>query len=346
MDDALGRAAADADRALAIRPKLVEARYVRVRLLSAGAKHSAMRAEVDRAVAVCAGCFRIRLAYLLDTTPRWGGTYEAMQAFAATCDPGVNVRCRALAGVPDYDRADLAWLDHRLPDAEAAVDRAIASGDCATFRLERSSIRYARQDYQGALADADAAVRLRYDAEDLAARVEALYALRRWEDAGNALLDAVRLDPTQSRVKELAPTTVQGLLYEGWRDAQRGQRDDALRLLDLAAEIAPLDGEVQRRRAQVLVGANPDIPALEAAVEKSPDDLRLHQQLDYALARQHDFDRIAKMWTEYIARHPDDGRAYMERAGTYSHMGRPDDSRADAAKACALGISEGCMRAK
>jgi Flp pilus assembly protein TadD len=72
----------------------------------------------------------------------------------------------------------------------------------------------------------------------------------------------------------------------------------------------------------------------------------LHQQLDYALSRQHDFARIAQMWTEFIARHPDEGRAYMERAGTYYNLGKQAESRADAAKACELGIAERCMRAK
>ncbi|HEY5146969.1 MAG TPA: DUF4034 domain-containing protein [Polyangiaceae bacterium] len=347
MGEALDRALADAAKALALRPKLASARLIRVRALSARGTQAAMRAEVDRAVAGCPGCFRIRLVYLLETTPRWGGTYAAMHAFAATCNPAINVRCRVLDGVVDYDRADLAWIDKRLPDAEGAIDRAIALGDCASFFVERSHIRLARKNFDGALADANAALPLRYSSDTLVAQADALYGLKRWEDAGRALLDAVRLDPTDSRVKDLTPSTVKALVYQGWSDAQAGSRDDALRLLDLAAELAPSDREVLRRREQVLLGGDhPDIPTLAASVAQNPDDLRLHQQLDYALSRQHDFARIEAMWTEYIARHPDEGRAYMERAGTYHQLGREDDARTDAAKACTLGISEGCMRAK
>ena len=128
---------------------------------------------------------------------------------------------------------------------------------------------------------------------------------------------------------------------------QRGALPDALRVLDLAAELAPSDREVLGRRAQVLLGMDaPDISALEAAVAANPDDLRLHQQLDYALSVRRDFPRIAQMWTKFITRHPEEGRAYMERSGTYHHLGRDAESRADAAKACDLGISEGCLRAR
>jgi tetratricopeptide (TPR) repeat protein len=345
MHEALDKAVADLDRAIALRPKLVAARLLRLRAITGTAPIPAMRAEVNRATKTCPGCIRIRVVYLLNTRPRWGGTYEAMHAFAAKCDPALNVRCRILDGFVDYDLATLAWEDKRLPDAEVAIDRAIALGDSASFLVERSGIRLARGNYEGALADADRALSLWFGSETLVARAEALCDLKRWELAGRALLDAVRLDPTEGRAKQIAASTVTGLLNEAWTHVHAGRRDDALRVLDLAAELAPSDSEVSLRRSQTLLGTNPDIPALEAAVDKNPDDLRMHQQLDYALSRKNDYGRIATMWTTFIAAHPDEARAYMERAGTYHHLGREDEARADAAKACDLGISEGCMRA-
>lgn len=347
MNEAFDHAWTDLTTALSLRPKLVHARLLRVRVLSARSDHRAMRAEVDRAIAVCPGCYRIRVVYLLDTTPRWGGTYDAMRAFAATCDPAVNVRCRVLPGFVDNDLADLAWIDSKMADAEGASNRAVALGDCASFLLERSNIRRIRSDFAGALEDADRALALWYDASTLVARSDALFGLKRWEPAGRALLETLRLDPTESQAKYIAPYVVKNLEYEGWNDAQAGRREEGLRLYDLAAELAPLDDDVLGRRARLLLGSdNPDIATLEAAVEKNPDDLRLHQQLDYALSAKGDFARIAAMWTEYIGRHPDDARAFMERAGTYHRLGRAAESHADAVGACELGLNEGCMRAK
>ena len=112
-----------------------------------------------------------------------------------------------------------------------------------------------------------------------------------------------------------------------------------------------------RRRAWVVEGRAPgptgapgekapDLAELEQARKRSPDDLRAHQQLDYNLARQGRFAEVVEMWNGYIARHPSDGRAYLERGGAYFHLRKIAEAKADAAKACELGISEGCMHAK
>jgi tetratricopeptide (TPR) repeat protein len=345
MRDTFSLAWSDLEKALALRPKLVHARLLRVRVLTAEADHAEMRAEVDRATKVCPGCFRIRVVYLLNTTPRWGGTYPAMLAFASTCDPAVNVRCRALPGFVDDDKGDLAWTNSRLPDAEAALDRALAFGDCASFFLERAQIRRVRQNFAGALADADRALALWHAPVVLVERSEALYALKRWEEAARTLLEALRIEPTESRGKAVAHDVALGVAFEGWTEAQAGNLDHGLDLFDLAREIAPLDREIEGRRAQVLAGdGEKGLPALERAVVGHPDDLRLHQRLDYALSVKAEFPRILDMWTTYIARHPDDARAYMERAGTNHQLGHDVEARADARKACELGITEGCMR--
>lgn len=116
----------------------------------------------------------------------------------------------------------------------------------------------------------------------------------------------------------------QGLIYQGWELHKAGKRDDALRVLDLAAELA----------------------AMQAKVAETPDDFRAVQRLDYDLARQNRFEEIVTLWTGFIARHPDHGRAYLERGGAYHHLGRATEARADAKKACDLGITEACQYAK
>lgn len=302
-----------------------------------------MRAQVDRVTTLCPGCFDIREQYLLGARPPSNGTYEAMHAFASTCDPATNARCRVLDGFEEYDCAELALQGGRLDDAQAAIDCAAALGDCARFLTLRARLDSARKNPESALADAQKALALDHAVEELTVEVEALNALHRPEPAGEALLEAARLDPTGPRIKELAGDTVRSLAYDGWKDAQAGRRDDGLRKFDLAAEIAPSTEELIAMRAQALMGDNPDLPALEAAVEKSPDDLRLHRELSYALTAKSDWGRIERLWTEYIGRHPDEGRAYVERSGTYRRQKRGDEARADAKKACDLGFSEGCL---
>jgi len=129
MGEALEKADADVTRALALRPELVQARGLRVDLFTLHGRLDEMRAEVDRATKVCPGCIRVRASYLAGSTPRWGGSYDQMHAFAKTCDPVRNARCKVLDGYVDYDLAGLAFIDNRLDDAEAAMNRALALGD-------------------------------------------------------------------------------------------------------------------------------------------------------------------------------------------------------------------------
>ncbi|HEX3769927.1 MAG TPA: DUF4034 domain-containing protein [Polyangiaceae bacterium] len=347
MDEALGKALADADKAVSLRRKLIAARTIRLRALSAHADETAMHTEVDHALKLCNGCMQIRFLYLLDTTPRWGGSYDEMHAFAATCTPAINLRCPALDGVVDSDKAGAARIEGRLPEAETAVNRAIARGDSSVFYLERSRIRTEARNYDGARTDAETALALRYGADALVARADALYGLRRYEECAATLLEAVRIDPTESRAKLLVPYAVKAVTYDAWNAWKSGgPRDEALRIMDLATELAPSDHDVLGRRTQMIMDGLPDVLSLENAAARRPDDFRVHQQLDYALSRGHDWTRILTMWNEYIGRHPNEGRAYLERAGTYSQLHEMGEAHADALKACSLGLSEGCARAQ
>jgi hypothetical protein len=55
---------------------------------------------------------------------------------------------------------------------------------------------------------------------------------------------------------------------------------------------------------------------------------------------------MIELWTDYLTRHPEDGRAYMERSGAYYNSRRTAEAKADAEKACALGVNQACVYAK
>jgi tetratricopeptide (TPR) repeat protein len=352
MREAGDRALADVQRATALRPKLVAARRLQIKLSRLTSKHEDERAALDAALEACPTCFQVRVAYLYSLTPRWGGTYDQMDAFARASAPAGGARMRLLAGYADQDRAQMLRYDKKLDAARVAIERATALGDHWEFLVERANIDLARGDAEHALADLDRAAALRPGHPNvLGRRARAHVNLKRWEAAGIDLLAVMRVDPTDSDARNLHKTVVEGLIYAAWQHHRAGRRTDALRVIDLAAELAPMDHEVQRRRSSIVIGAQDPAPgdevaALEKAVRDQPDSFRAHQQLDYALARKGQLDRVVALWTEYLGRHPSEGPAYLERGGAYFHQRKLAEAHADAAKACELGVSEGCARAQ
>lgn len=169
---------------------------------------------------------------------------------------------------------------------------------------------------------------------------------RRWEESGLDLRAGIQAAPTHWLARSIFESVVKGLVYDGWQRNQGGDRAGALRVFDLAAELAPNNRDVQRRRAQLIAGGEAADAGVDEEVQGASDDFRAVQQLDYRLARQRQFDRVVAVWNAFLARHPDHGPAYLERGGALFNLRRLPEARADAAKACDLGVSEGCVRAR
>lgn len=88
------------------------------------------------------------------------------------------------------------------------------------------------------------------------------------------------------------------------------------------------------------------LAALREAVAANPDDFEVHRQLDHALFQQRRLEEIVPIWNTYLLRHPDDGRAWLERGGTWYHLKDYDRAHQDARRACELGVRDGCGRAQ
>ena len=349
MENAFKNARADLEHAVELRPKLLAAMRQQLRTcLPSGETLGPTGAGVmQRALAACPACFLVRTTYMNALTPRWGGSYAAMMEFTRRSQDPANPRLRLLTGYVDHDQANLLNNHDQYPGALAAAERACAVGPHAPFLEERARARSALGKPAEALADVDQAVALRPgDPDLLLARAVVLARANRWADAARDVRAAVQVEPSNPMARSVHQGVVQGLMYDGWLRLQKGDKQGALQQYDLAAELAPDNPEVQGRRAWMIEGGKKGLAEPVAVPDRAPDDFRAMQQLDYRLAARGQLGAVVKLWNDYLSRHPDEAQAYLERGGALFHLRRVAEARADAQKACDLGVSEGCLRAK
>ncbi len=337
----------DLDAALARRSGLVAAHFLKIearQLLGTDP-----RDELDRALAACPLCYYVRYRYLGTLRPRWGGSAEQMAAFAKAHDLKTNPRLHHLGSAAHLDAADVAMAKGDYAAAARALKQAETFGESGALLVTRSTFRRESKppDLEGALADARRACELLNNQETRGAVVTALLALGREEEAGRELLAMARAAPASWETRRLGLHVSQRLVRLGFGLHEAGKTREALELYALALEIDPENGDAIARQRSLLVRHAKELglPAMQARARKDPDDFVLRQALDAAYIQAQDGRSILAMWGEYLANHPEDCRAWLERAGTNHLMGQHERSLDDARRACELGCSGGCLHA-
>ncbi|NOJ79657.1 DUF4034 domain-containing protein [Myxococcus xanthus] len=346
MHEAFERAVPDLVRAWSLQPKAVAAARPLIYVANALGDDEARERAYTRAMEQCPTCADVRAVYLHGLAPRWGGTYEKMDAFAeaqSLAHPKVGF----LRGFADFDRAHDMAVQGKHDQGLVLLAQALSAGDYWEFRLARAKQLRRTKALDAALEEANRAVALRpARASVYFERARIFSNSRKWEPAGKDLLHALRLDATDSDGRALRDHVVKGVIYDAWEAHKAGRREEALSLLELAGELAPGNPEVARRRAWVVQSPQQAEALAEEEQGEGAEDFRTVQQRDYALARERRFKEILPLWEAFIERNPDHGLAYMERSGTHYHLRDLESALSDLKKACDLGVNEGCARAR
>jgi tetratricopeptide (TPR) repeat protein len=349
MDDAGRVALNDLEEALKLRPRLVAAMRQEMRVAFIRSDKVRLDDMRDRAVRACPGCLQPRATYLRALTPRWGGSYEAIKSFVATSPLSANPRLRVLSGYEDFDRAELFDIDDKYDEALVAIGRAMKAGEYWEYLVERAKILRSLERFDEALADLNRADQQRpMHPAILALRAHVQRRREQFLPAGRDLLATLRVDPSNEEAKEDIKYVLNGVLFNAQRLEVDHDHGGALEAAELGLDLGPKDKQAHGIYTQIVLGdaKTPErVAELQKYVASHPGEFQAVRQLDYALERQSRFPEILLLWNAYLALHPTDGRAYMERSGTYFHLGKIAEDRADSARACELGISEGCERA-
>lgn len=347
MIEAFSRASTDLATARNFRPKLFAAMRYEIRVAAALGPEDRRIGVRSDALDDCPDCFQIRATWIMNATPRWAGDYALMTNFAKTSiAASKNPRMRFLAGYVDNDEADLANIARQPERALPFVQKACALGDNPDFLLTRAHTYVALQKFDLARVDLDRALAIRPNFRSARfLRADVLLRISWWEAAGQDLLTGLQIEPTNTNGKLILEPIVQGLVYQSSRDDKAGRTADAVRVIDLAAELAPGDPKVQQMRAWLLAKSGPSTkPGEKPSVDF--DDVESVRRADYALAKQGRYEEVVALWDRYLGRHPNEGRAYLERGGAYHHLRNLGQAQADAKRACELGVNEGCLRAR
>jgi tetratricopeptide (TPR) repeat protein len=114
---------------------------------------------LQRGLARAPGSFNLRAMHLFGLKPRWGGTYEQMEAAAADAqkDVALNPRLRHLLGFADADRASVALRERRFAEAIALYTQALTHGPEPIYLAERAQAYVRAKRSSEALVDIEAA---------------------------------------------------------------------------------------------------------------------------------------------------------------------------------------------
>jgi len=154
-------AIADLDAALATNPRAVHAVIFRMELAKAAGRRDEVGKFYERALKLNPLSFTARNWYLGSLQPRWGGSYEAMEAEIVGTRPlhEKNPRLKVLEGAILTDRAQIAINAKRYHEVNWMTSNALAHGANPTalrYRAEglvaTSQMGLAKKDLDAVLA--------------------------------------------------------------------------------------------------------------------------------------------------------------------------------------------------
>jgi len=236
--------------------------------------------------------------------------------------------------------------DKKFIEALELIAKALEYGDHYSFYEERARILTDMNEYAPALEDINKAITLRPNAPSpYLARAMIHAATDRLEET---IADLEYVEARFPREMTLASTRnwcAGRFLVMGGTMVAKSDSRSAMEYYDKALAIQECDGRAYYMKGHayaMMMDLDHAIAELEQAVRCGYRDLNTFKLLDYCLAFQQRWDEILRWWEVYLASDPDNGEAYLERAGTYKHKGDGPNMLADLQRACDLGQAEAC----
>jgi len=347
MEDFLARAAKDVKATLEREERIIVPYCILLWMVDKSESDALAQRVLAKALTISPASFHVRATFLHSSTPRWGGSYEAMAAVAVEAKRHVreNPKLAALAGYVAFDAGDLQRIKKNYAEAERLLTEALSHGGMGRYYVARARVRQERENFGPALEDADRAIaEWPHDGEYYYQRALILAELKRRDEALRDLEIADQLTPNDKDVARARKRLAADYELAGYRLQQLKDTRGAIGDYSTAIHANPEGVHAYLRRARALIDEkrlDEALADLERARQVAPDEFDVYLLADWVLAQRGEWDRIIGWWDQFLSRNPDHSRAYIERGGAYHHKGDKQSAVRDAKRAADLGSEEG-----
>lgn len=244
--------------------------------------------------------------------------------------PAVSLAAIKTVEKNHLQEAEEALKENKIDDALAALDAALADDpDNAAAHFWRGRLRAGKGEFDKAMPDLNAAIRLKPTAEGYAHRGYVYQKQRQFDDALADFNQALRLDP-QSYL---------ALFLRGLVLGDAGNTKASLSDLDAALALQPDSREVLQARGQVHVLRKELDDALadfERCIQLNPKDPAGHTGRGGVNYLKGDFKEAVEDYTQAVDLLPKDPQPLAQRGYAYAGLGDMEKAMADFNAALAI----------
>lgn len=352
VDDFL-LAVRDLEASLRIRPRQLYA-YVILMEISRNLGDRDRDARLaKKALGLYPDSYLVRHRHMISLTPRWGGTYEAMERFARESAPfaGRNPRLKVLAGFIPWDQGRRAAAAGDFPTAIALYGEALSHGETWNFLYDLADCYYRAKMYGDALRTLDRAMAVNPESpEGYGLRSKIRFAQGNLDEALASLETMERLEgPGKGEASAVRRWESRRLVSDGHARFRARDLPAAIGNYTAAIRFDPGNADAWCWRGIARDRAGEPAPALadlRKAVEVDPRLFSAYKGLDDVLYKQGRIAEIILYWSQLIRLEPGNDNAYVERSGAFSRARDKAAAIRDLDRACGMGNDQACFLLK
>jgi tetratricopeptide (TPR) repeat protein len=296
--------------------------------------------------------YRVRLQYLQMLTPRWGGTYQKMEAFIDSCEKDFvhNQKLKELvASVPADKGRTYSYLG-KYEHAVKMYTEALKFSNLPAYYIERGDSFAQLRNYKAALADYEQALKLSPNDPEYLDRKSTVLAnidrLNRTQKMNSGMIRQDQ-DNLQGRDQSLITQRQDAIdhLKKGNAHLRNGQFQEAITEFSEVTRLSPGEYTGYYYRAlcyQHLGNSEAALNDLLKVVEIKPDDGGTYFRIMKIYADRAMYDNALNYVNKVISLDPSNGEAFYYRSRIYERKGSNIEALDDMRQACNMGYEPAC----